>query len=143
MSKVILTCVKENRKLRIRFHSFKNDKDEIFTNVYNNEYNCRFPRDIRKEGAFYEIGPNDITLQKTDNKKPFYIIKKQNIKNCSVNISDFKLFKVDECVICLDNDTDIAFLPCGHVCTCSECSCMSKLHKCPLCRRPINDTQKI
>jgi hypothetical protein len=37
-----------------------------------------------------------------------------------------------ECVICLDNQSSIVFLPCGHVCTCQVCS--KQVSLCPMCR---------
>ncbi|KAJ8300947.1 hypothetical protein KUTeg_022466, partial [Tegillarca granosa] len=44
-----------------------------------------------------------------------------------------------ECVICMDNQSGVVFLNCGHVCTCINCSV--KVQQCPLCRADI--TQKI
>lgn len=57
------------------------------------------------------------------------------------------------CSICFDNDCDIAFIPCGHIC-CNKC--YSKMQrgnrrrlylnnnvKCHLCRSIINNVQKI
>ncbi|KAF6022070.1 LRSAM1 [Bugula neritina] len=44
-----------------------------------------------------------------------------------------------ECVICMDKQTGIVFLPCGHVCTCLDCS--QPLYHCPMCRAEIS--QKI
>ncbi|XP_060069768.1 E3 ubiquitin-protein ligase LRSAM1-like [Ylistrum balloti] len=40
-----------------------------------------------------------------------------------------------ECVVCMDQPTDVIFLNCGHVCTCKDCSV--KVQDCPLCREPI------
>ncbi|XP_061867344.1 E3 ubiquitin-protein ligase LRSAM1 isoform X3 [Colius striatus] len=40
-----------------------------------------------------------------------------------------------ECVVCMEQETQMVFLPCGHVCCCQSCS--QKLHTCPLCRRDI------
>lgn len=40
-----------------------------------------------------------------------------------------------ECVVCLDRQSDVIFLKCGHVCTCSKCS--QPLKQCPLCRGDI------
>lgn len=45
----------------------------------------------------------------------------------------------NECVICLDKQSDAVFLPCGHVCCCLDCS--ANLELCPMCRTAI--TQKI
>ncbi|XP_078446795.1 E3 Ubiquitin ligase family protein [Wolffia australiana] len=41
----------------------------------------------------------------------------------------------DLCVICLEQEYNAVFVPCGHMCCCTLCS--SHLHTCPLCRRRI------
>ncbi|NWI54407.1 LRSM1 ligase, partial [Calyptomena viridis] len=40
-----------------------------------------------------------------------------------------------ECVVCLEQEPQMIFLPCGHVCCCQ--SCCERLHSCPLCRQDI------
>ncbi|XP_071507067.1 E3 ubiquitin-protein ligase LRSAM1-like [Diadema antillarum] len=40
-----------------------------------------------------------------------------------------------ECVICMETDSNMLFLNCGHVCCCTKCS--QPLFKCPLCRGDI------
>jgi E3 ubiquitin-protein ligase MUL1 len=42
----------------------------------------------------------------------------------------------DLCVICLEQDYNAVFVPCGHMCCCMSCS--SQLTNCPLCRRHID-----
>ncbi|ELP87739.1 inhibitor of apoptosis 1, diap1, putative [Entamoeba invadens IP1] len=44
------------------------------------------------------------------------------------------------CRICLENQKNTVFIPCGHICSCSECA--SKLDKCPICRAPITSIVK-
>ncbi|XP_027343382.1 probable E3 ubiquitin-protein ligase LUL2 [Abrus precatorius] len=43
------------------------------------------------------------------------------------------------CVICLSEPRDITVLPCRHMCMCSGCASLLKVHtaKCPICRHPI------
>ncbi|KAJ0979661.1 hypothetical protein J5N97_015135 [Dioscorea zingiberensis] len=41
----------------------------------------------------------------------------------------------DLCVICLVQEYNAVFVPCGHMCCCTTCS--SQLTSCPLCRRRI------
>ncbi|XP_057507347.1 E3 ubiquitin-protein ligase SP1-like [Actinidia eriantha] len=41
----------------------------------------------------------------------------------------------DLCVICLEQEYNSVFVPCGHMCCCTVCS--SHLTNCPLCRRRI------
>lgn len=40
------------------------------------------------------------------------------------------------CKICLDNRSDVLFLPCGHMVSCPQCA--PALVKCPVCRKQIN-----
>ncbi|RUS74622.1 hypothetical protein EGW08_017602, partial [Elysia chlorotica] len=46
-----------------------------------------------------------------------------------------------ECAICLDKESTIIFLPCGHVCCCAECS--RSIGECPLCRAVISAQVKL
>ena len=43
------------------------------------------------------------------------------------------------CVICLENQSNVAVLPCRHLCLCKECasSMISHGSKCPMCRKTI------
>ncbi|NXE43177.1 LRSM1 ligase, partial [Ptilorrhoa leucosticta] len=43
--------------------------------------------------------------------------------------------KKSECVVCMEREPQMIFLPCGHVCCCQ--SCCERLHSCPLCRQDI------
>ncbi|XP_051787806.1 E3 ubiquitin-protein ligase LRSAM1 isoform X2 [Erpetoichthys calabaricus] len=40
-----------------------------------------------------------------------------------------------ECVVCMENESQVVFLPCGHICCCLVCS--EVLRSCPLCRSDI------
>ncbi|XP_074654842.1 E3 ubiquitin-protein ligase LRSAM1-like [Tubulanus polymorphus] len=44
-----------------------------------------------------------------------------------------------ECVICMENESNVVFLMCGHVCCCAECA--EPVKQCPLCRTVI--TQRV
>ncbi|XP_062361534.1 E3 ubiquitin-protein ligase LRSAM1 isoform X2 [Cinclus cinclus] len=43
--------------------------------------------------------------------------------------------KKSECVVCMEQEPQMIFLPCGHVCCCQ--GCCERLHSCPLCRQDI------
>ncbi|NXT78208.1 LRSM1 ligase, partial [Zapornia atra] len=47
--------------------------------------------------------------------------------------------KKSECVVCMEQETQMIFLPCGHVCCCQ--ACCERLQACPLCRGDV--TQRI
>ncbi|NWT71078.1 LRSM1 ligase, partial [Prunella himalayana] len=40
-----------------------------------------------------------------------------------------------ECVVCMEQEPQMIFLPCGHVCCCQ--GCCERLRSCPLCRQDI------
>jgi len=141
MPTITLKCVKEKSKLRIKFVKFTDDDGKVSTNVYNPYYNCRFPKAIRQEGLYYEIPDTDLSLAGS-----FYRVKSGNIKifrpeeYVAIDISNIKIYSVEECIICLSNLPNIVYAPCGHLCLCNECNTeLSKKHdhKCPLCRRKI------
>jgi hypothetical protein len=143
MSKVILKCVKEHNKLRIKFHSCINPDGNIYHNAYNNSYNCRFPKNIRKEGCYYEISSEYISLSENGGT-PYYIVKSNRIIILDDNYveedveNEIVVFDADICVICLTEDTEIIFTPCGHKCVCNNCAIqMKKTNKCPICRGNI------
>jgi len=45
-----------------------------------------------------------------------------------------------QCKICMDNDADVVFLPCGHMVACTTCA--RALRKCAVCRALIKGTLK-
>jgi hypothetical protein len=139
-SKITLQCVKEKSKLRIKFYSFTDAEGKVYTNVYNNTLNCKFPKDIRKEGFFYEIGPNDLNLATNGDSKPFYQITTKNIKVLPViDLTSITVYEITECVVCLSADSTHIMIPCGHRCMCVDCSSqISKMrNRCPICRRDV------
>jgi len=145
-NKIILQCVKVGRKLRIRFHSFTDHEGKVFTGVYNQSYNTMFPRDIREEGKYYEIGANDLTLISQTGKAPFYRVNKANIRPLAtaVDMSKLKIFEVEECIICYSETPNIILVPCGHLCCCAECykalQTGGNAKSCPICRRKVDTT---
>ena len=46
-----------------------------------------------------------------------------------------------DCVICLEKEAAVAFIPCGHRCTCEGCA--PSLRCCPMCRTPIREVNRI
>ena len=48
-----------------------------------------------------------------------------------------KIFKADQCAICLDRIPNVLFVKCRHTCVCNECEEAHPSTKCPCCRREI------
>jgi ATP-dependent DNA helicase PIF1 len=58
------------------------------------------------------------------------------------NYSDNKKIENDDsCVVCLANTKNIAFIPCGHICSCEVC--YKNINQCPICRSEINSIVKV
>ena len=49
-------------------------------------------------------------------------------------INTDKIFKLDECVICLTNSPNILFCNGGHLCLCEESDKTKSLKVCPICK---------
>ena len=52
-------------------------------------------------------------------------------------------FRIDKCVICLENESNILFTDCKHICTCLKCEKIYPSVKCPYCRTEISRKIKI
>ena len=52
-------------------------------------------------------------------------------------------FRIDKCVICLENEPNILFNDCNHICTCFECEKIRPSVKCSYCRTEISRRIKI
>lgn len=50
---------------------------------------------------------------------------------------NYEIRKEKCCIICLDNLSSMAFVPCGHKHICKGCAPKFKSNKCPVCRVPI------
>ena len=49
-------------------------------------------------------------------------------------INLFKIFKSDECIICMNDKPNILFCNCGHLCECVGCYKLKTLSTCPICK---------
>ena len=75
------------------------------------------------------INPTESTTKKSLPKTTQLKPKEEEKKN---------IYIVDtECSICMDENSDQVFIPCGHVCVCKNCVAESKLKECPICRADI------
>jgi len=141
MSYIILNCVNEKGKLRVKFHSYVDEEGKRYQHVYNNNLNCRFPKDIRQEGRYYRISPSDLKITLRENSAPFYSVKGKNVKIVNV-LETIQIYKVEECICCMSEIPNITLVPCGHHCMCRTCyermrHTPSGNRGCPVCRLPI------
>ena len=137
---VILECVKEGSKLRVKMKS----------PGYLINSNCQFPRDLRIEGRKFKVPVEYVKLM-NQHGKYFYSIKNKSVieiinndaqnalrlENIKNNIKIYEDIENNECAVCLCSEKSIVFIPCGHFYTCNTCS--QQLKTCPICRVNITD----
>ena len=142
MSYVLLRCVKEGSRLRVKMMS---------SAPFIKGANCQFPRNIRQEGLYYVLRSEDVTL-----KNNFYSAMQKNSIICQTfNFEEVKKYINDlgttnnqlkpkiifgedeepECIICFSELKTIVFSPCGHYSVCQACA--TRCDKCPICRGSI------
>ena len=160
---VLLKCVKEHNKLRIKIVSpgyVQQANCQFFKallwkirNIYQPLADKYFPRDIRVDGREYSVPKTDVFMAQTKGKF-FYRIGKKNIKIIEDILSkdkykDLKIYgeeNLTTCSICFDDiDTTpeicfVIFVPCGHYVCCDRCAFTCKEKGCcPMCRAKIEE----
>lgn len=137
---VILECVEEGSKLRVKMKS----------PGYLINSNCQFPRDLRVAGRKFKVPVEYVKLM-TQRGKYFYSIKNKsviqiinddehkelNMENIKKNTKIYEDADTNDCAVCLCNEKDTVFIPCGHFYTCMGCS--QQLKTCPICRCTITE----
>lgn len=136
---VELHCVKEGRgsKIRVRIAAYINEEGKRFGQVYNNEWNCQFPRNLRQEGKCFIVSERNVKLQTTRTGIHFYTVSAKFLREVHASaIMPEHVYEIStECVVCMDSVSNLIYFPCGHLCSCEECG--NQLEKCPICRKVI------
>lgn len=130
---VTLECVQEGKnKLRMR----------ITSSGYRTGANCQCPRNIREAGAKYQVPASAIYLKAGRAGTYFYHIRGGIVRVADVDLANLHVFGADDedqtCVVCMDIERAVIFVPCGHFCACAGCG--KKLKDCPMCRGKIATT---
>ncbi|XP_037565091.2 baculoviral IAP repeat-containing protein 7-like [Dermacentor silvarum] len=68
------------------------------------------------------------------------IINKKSDEDSDANEEEKNTCKL-QCKVCMENEANMAILPCGHMSTCIRC--ISNLSNCPICRNIIKGVMKI
>jgi len=98
--------------------------------------------DIESKTPFYKIKKNNIRILNDEESKIYQKNSENKNEKDILDISKLKIFDIAECVVCLSVSSSIIFIPCAHMCVCSDCYDGIKKTKncCPLCRRNITKT---
>ena len=114
-----------------KISDFKKDKNDSiqwggYYHRYTEPFKIRFEGLYIPEEAYYEpvdvyIGENDDESKEEDTREDF-------------PINDFKTFKEDQCIICLEEEPKGLFCNCGHICICEKCA-SHRFDNCPFCKK--------
>ena len=73
-------------------------------------------------------------LAELENNNELIVSHVEPIPEDSKVINLFKIFKSEECIICMDGKPNILFCNCGHLCYCIKCYKLKTLSTCPICK---------
>ena len=93
--------------------------------------------------VFKDLGEHRIAIFKNclnrDLSSVGYYIEpfKIRINACYIHfptlINSYKIFKLEECLICLEKEPKVLFCNCGHICICKKCI-LNRYDNCPICK---------
>ena len=73
-------------------------------------------------------------IAELENNNELIVSHTEPISEYSKTINLFKIFKSDECIICMDKKPSVLFCNCGHVSYCIKCYKLKTLSTCPICK---------
>ena len=73
-------------------------------------------------------------LAELENNNELIVSHTKPIPEDTKVINLFKIFKSEECIICLTNQPNVLFCNCGHLCYCIKCYKLKTLSTCPICK---------
>mgnify|MGYP001257397207 CR=1 FL=1 len=142
---VVFECVPErNGKLRVRVKYYINFDKQVIENCYDKVQNTQFPKDIRELDRMFIVPAENVQARRIKDGSFYSVKNKKSIKIFQRSVSnEITIYgsKEDECCICLSNNANMVFYPCGHLICCSVCT--AKVDKCPLCRKFIDVKQQV
>ena len=107
-------------KTRIKY----DDVNECYYKVYTKHFK------IHIMFAGYHSDLNELDEEVEEYNR--YNIEEEEEEEELINAD--KIFKLDDCIICLTNLPNILFCNCGHIPICGKCEEMKLLNICPVCK---------
>ena len=109
-------------------YSFEDDNNELY--IKNLEVILTTHYDFQDEdyGFYFEA------LAELEQNNELLLSTTEPINEEVKIINPSKIFKSEECVICLSNPSKVLFCNCGHLCLCVECYKIKSLSVCPVCK---------
>ena len=122
-----------------RFFDIKREKNAFFSSLgYCTRYTEPFK--ILFRGYFKHLRTEEERLEFERQIRPiveaYYSDSDDNDdeEKEELSINDFKTFKLEQCVICLEEEPKVLFCNCGHLCICEKCL-VHRYDNCPVCKK--------
>ena len=113
---------------RLKCYLVSRNQLDYDRNFFNKEFFKRF------EDCPYEINIIEIaTINQEEDEEEDYI--EPVTQDTPPQI--LESFRLDKCVICLENDVNIFYDYCRHIPTCKGCEELHSIFKCPICREEV------
>lgn len=127
----------------------KNYTNEEIIEILTNQFHYLIPNNEINDNVF----GNTTEVVPVNTNARINILPVQREEKEEENLIQNNTLKTDNnknkrgiCVVCDDNKSCYAILPCGHLCLCEECCRMYQQHekdRCPLCRLNIMSYTRI
>ena len=150
--------VEHAERVHIRFPSLFNDEivflvkkqrlfeEDAFGSVCDGDETIRFSIDRHNRMIGSVKATKDSSVKETAKEIMFKVTRASREKTLEnpPNESESAL-QNSSCIVCLQSKREYAFVPCGHLCICRDCSvCIANLDsRCPLCRCNATHVMKI
>ena len=135
-----------NNLINVNYFINNNNNQNFHNYLINNNIDLNNYNDIRN--LLNEIINNFNQQNAAQNNEINHNVIPENNHhlNQDQNIIDLPQDNQDEriiprCSICMENICTNVLIPCGHVCTCSQCG--QQINRCPICREPFERRQAL
>ena len=124
-----------------RISDFKEDKNNCIRSVgycecYTEPFKIWFDgffQHFQTEEERLEVERRDREIQEASQSDFGGSDDEENLQE-EFSINDSRTFKLEECVICLEEEPKVLFCNCGHLCICKKCL-VRRFDNCPVCKK--------
>ena len=95
-------------------YNLTEEEERLFYEREAEEIRLEHEREAEEIRLFYERGVEEGRISQPDSDD------NNDEEKEELSINDFKTFKLEECVICLEKEPKVLFCNCGHLCICEK-----------------------
>ena len=123
-------CARYTKPFKILFEGF-------FSHFQTEEERLEAERrdsEIQEEVETSQSDSDDREIQEEVETSQSYSDDSDDEEKEELSINDFKTFKLEQRVICLEEEPKVLFCNCGHICICEKCA-SHRYNNCPVCKK--------